>query len=317
MNKFISWYNQNRKILWQIIISILVVLGVIQILNYYYKTRSESKDSSTSNNTIAFTNNNISTPVIEGDVLDKENAEEIVSPIENFLELCNGGNIEGAYSILSNDCKEKKFPTIEQFKDEYIDIYFNTKKTYSIQAWVNNSKYNIYRVSIKDDYLSTGEISEMELEEYYTIVNENGEYKLNINGYVGEEEINKSNKTNDLEIVVKSKEIYMDYEIYNLQVRNYTQNTIKLDSRETGNKTYGIDNNEVKYVSYIFEKVDSDLSISAGQTREIDIKVKKNYSENNQINQLVFSDIILNEDEYKKIDERSEYKNRTQIIVNI
>ena len=317
MNKFISWYNQNRKILWQIIISILVVLGVIQILNYYYKTRSESKDSSTSNNTIAFTNNNISTPVIEGDVLDKENAEEIVSPIENFLEFCNGGNIEDAYSILSNDCKEKKFPTIEQFKDEYIDIYFNTKKTYSIQAWVNNSKYNIYRVSIKDDYLSTGEISEMELEEYYTIVNENGEYKLNINGYVGEEEINKSNKTNDLEIVVKSKEIYMDYEIYNLQVRNYTQNTIKLDSRETGNKTYGIDNNEVKYVSYIFEKVDSDLSISAGQTREIDIKVKKNYSENNQINQLVFSDIILNEDEYKKIDERSEYKNRTQIIVNI
>ena len=317
MNRFIRWYNQNRKLIWQIIISILVVIGLIQILNYYYKVRSENQNNNTSGNTVTFINNNEYIPVIGGDTLDEEYSEEVINPLKSFLEFCNDGNIEEAYSILSNDCKEQSFPTIEQFKDEYIDTYFNTKKTYSMQSWMNNPNCHIYRVSIQEDYLSSGKVSEMELEEYCTIVNENGEYKLNINRYIGKQEINKSNKTNELEITVNDKEVYMDYEIYNLQIRNYTQNTIKLDSRETGNKTYGIDNNNVKYLSYIYEKVDSDLSIGAGQTKQIDIKIKKNYSQNNVINQLVFSDIILNEEEYKNTQEKSEYINRMQMFVDI
>lgn len=317
MGKIIRWYNQNRRIIWQTIISIAVVIGLIQLLNFYYKMRSNDKSSSTNNSTTTSNNKDIYTPVIGGEELKEENREDIVNPIESFLEFCNQGNIEQAYSMLSNDCIEKNFPTVEEFKEEYIEVLFSTKKTYSIQSWINNEKYHIYRIAIQEDYLSSGNAYGEEMEEYCTVVKENDEYKINVKSYIGTQEINKENKTNELEILVKNKEIYMDYEIYNMQIKNYSQNEIKLDSRETGDKVYGIDNNEVKYLAFIYEKVDSDLIVRPGETKEINIRIKKNYNLNNQINQLIFSDIILNNEEYKQVQDKKLYKNRTEIKVDI
>ena len=43
MNKFIRWYNQNRKSVWATIGIIILIIVVIQLINNFYKVSNEEE----------------------------------------------------------------------------------------------------------------------------------------------------------------------------------------------------------------------------------------------------------------------------------
>ena len=43
MNRLVRWYNQNRKAIWKTIAIVVIIIGVIQLINYYYKVRNEEQ----------------------------------------------------------------------------------------------------------------------------------------------------------------------------------------------------------------------------------------------------------------------------------
>ena len=51
MNILIRWYNQNRKMLWIVVLTIIGVFALIQVLNSYYKNNTKEKSSSASSTT--------------------------------------------------------------------------------------------------------------------------------------------------------------------------------------------------------------------------------------------------------------------------
>lgn len=72
--------------------------------------------------------------------------------ISKFIDYCNTGKIDEAYSMLSETCKKEKYSTIEKFKSQYINKMFNVY----ICSYKIKKDDNIYRVILTEDMLVTG-----------------------------------------------------------------------------------------------------------------------------------------------------------------
>lgn len=304
MNRFIRWYNKNRKMFWIVIIITIMAISLPRALNEYAKNNKNT--SSSINNTTTYNNKDYS--VISGENVKKETNTENNNLINNFIEYCNNGETEKAYNTLSNECKNILYPTLEEFENKYYNKIFENKKSYQIQAWFSNENYNTYKINLKEDILATGNANSPSIEDYYTVVYKDNDYKLNINNYIGNIEINKSNEKDKIKMSVLNKDVFMDYEIYNISVENETGKTILLDSLTNTNTMYLEDSNKLHYDAYSHEIVKEELRVRA--VKDINIKFNKKYTTEREITQIVFSDIILDFDNYNTYSNKEEYKER-------
>lgn len=297
MNRLIRWYNINRHAIWITIVVIILIFGVMKTLNNLSKNNTKDKSSSTNNSTTTYNKNNYS--IISGTNMPNEVTSQSTDIIDSFVKFCNEKDISSAYNLLSNDCKETLYLTEEEFKNNYVNKIFSSYKMYDKRAWINTNSSYTYSIKITEDLLSTGGNKEdMSIQDYYTLVKENGEYKLNINNYIGKEEINKTKAENGIEVYVIEKKTYIDYEIYTIKVKNNTQNEVILDSKEDTKTVYLTDTNNYNYVAFLNELSLDDITIKSGMTQTIKIKFNKSYNPKNVEKSIVFTNIILNYQEY-------------------
>lgn len=309
MNRLIRWYNRNRKVFWLSIAITVIVIWLPRALNEYAKDKKSI--GSSINNTTTYNNNSYS--VITGEKVKEETNTENANIINTFIEYCNNQNKEEAYELLSDECKQILYPTLDDFTNKYYNKIFENKKSYNIQAWISDGNFYTYKINLKDDMLSTGNADSSSIEDYYTIVKENSEYKLNINSYIGNVEINKFNETDELKVLVLNKDVFMEYEIYNLSVESKIGKSILLDSLEKVNGMYLEDDNGLHYNSYSHEIVIETLRVRA--IKNIGIKFNKKYSNQNEIEKIVFSDILLDYDEYYKYSNKLDYTDRISLAI--
>lgn len=297
MNKFIRWYNQNRKMIWMTIGIIALIIVVIQLFNYWSKvdnekTLQQANQTQSTNNVKDYNSINLeeTQSTLTGENLSSNQLSQIET-IDLFMEYCNNQQISEAYSLLTEDCKQEMYPTEDVFKEAYYDqVFENQKKNASVENWIDN----IYKVSINDDFLTTGKYTkENTKQDYITVEKEDDIYKLNINGYIGKKEINRSNEQNGVQIEVLEEKTYMDYQIFKLRVKNNTDSTIMLDDKQNIKAMYIEDKNGIQYSAYTHEIGESDLEISPRETKEMEIKYYSKYGSEKEIRKVVFSRMIL------------------------
>lgn len=239
--------------------------------------------------------------IIEGGKVETQEYEEHSSYVETFVNYCSEGKVNEAYNMLSDECKGNLYKTVEEFKTKYCDKYFSTKKEYTLQSWVNNTNTVTYQMRIMEDMMYSGEYKSGEIyQDYITVTENNGETKISINGYIGQEEINKTSNIDGIEVIVKKRDKYMDYEEYTLEVTNYTENTIMMDSMErpayslvlvnTNNYDPVITNS----ISYI------ELMVDPQEKREMKIQFSKRYTSNVKVDYILFSNIVMDYSEFSK-----------------
>lgn len=286
MNKLVRFYNQNRFVIWICLVLVAIVIFVIQALNKFaYKQNIETDLNEVSTNKPVL-NNNYS--VVNG----QEVMPEVKDVIDEFINLCSNKQISLAYELLSKKCKEELYPTLEDFSKKYYNKIFSSKKTYICQAWLTgNSKYT-YKIDFVDDMLATGSPSKTSIVDYYTVVKEENEDKININKFIDSENLNLAITKDNITIKILSKKIYMDYETYEIEVENRTQKTILLDNLKYTDKIYVLDNNEKKYFWNNYEYLETELTVRSGLKQKIEIKFNKQYSPNNKTKNMVFENII-------------------------
>lgn len=289
MNKIIRFYNQNRAMFWIIVVSIIAIIALIQTLNSYYK---ENKNISSDTTSIT-TYNAIQTPAITGGKVSESTTNNTTKIINDFINYCNNRDFEKAYEFLSNDCKEQEYPNLEKFIKNYGNMIFSEYRIYSIKAWITSKNKITYRVTFTEDILATGNSQELSIEDYYTLVKENGEYKLNIHNYVGKQEINANKTEKNISFNVMEKYVYMEYEIFKIRVKNESDKKIMLDSREGAKNINIIDQNKAKYIAFLNEINSNDLIIYPGMTKELNIKFNKSYNPEYVEKYMQFSDIVL------------------------
>ena len=301
MNVIIRWYNQNRHIFWLVIATVAGFILILQTLNGFYKNNTKEESSSTNNSTTTYNNPNYS--VVSKTEINKTTSENSQSIIKSFFDYCNNGKIEEAYNLLSEDCKKELYPNLNIFKENYYNRIFTESKMYNSTLWISNGNKNTYRLEIMGDILATGSKETMPIEEYYTVVYENEEYKLNVSNYIGKEEINISKTQDNITIAILSKQSYIDYEKYEIEVKNGTLVRITLNTKENTDSMYIQDENGLKYVALLNEISEYDLEISRGLTKTYNIKFNRGYKPTINLEKIIFEDIKIGQaNELSKIE---------------
>lgn len=291
MNRLIRFYNQNRYMVWLVILVLIAIIALIQILNNFASEKSDIEKTINQNNNITTTDKNYS--VITG----KEVKKEVSKIIDEFVAYCNNKEIEKAYALLSNECKEILYPTVEDFIKNYYNKLFNKKKVYTYQAWITNNNKYTYKLDFMEDMLATGEASNTSILDYYTVIKNGDKYELNINKFVGITHINKTATKRNITINVNKKRVYMDYEIYEIEVENNLKQEIMLDSLQKTKTIYLEDENKEEYYWYNHEILEEDISIRKAQGKQMEIKFDKRYRAKNEPIKIIFSNIIINDEE--------------------
>lgn len=316
MYKLIRFFNQNRRKIIGIILIIVLIIAIIQILNNISKNRQNNNPAE--NNII---NNTYPKEIISdksaisGENISSTKLNTDANVIDKFIKYCNESNMELAYELLTDECKEEMFPTLQDFNNIYYSkIFDGENKSYTIENWIRN----IYQVRITADILSSGKLDDSYTkQDYMTIVENNGEYKLNINNYVGRTKLNKKTEYKDITINVISKDIYMDYEIYNISIENNTNDTISLGEINDTKSIYLLDDNKMKYYFYNNELTENQLIVKGKHTNSLKIKFMNSYTSNRNIKNIVFSRLIMNYEKYKNEEDKTNYSDTYQFRVDV
>ena len=300
MQEIRLWYNQHRKKIWITVGIIAAFIIIIQLLNFFtakINNNIEEVNTITENDVISEIKNETNVDiesaqsVVSGETISTEKLKSATEVIGEFMDYCNQGNTEAAYGLLTDDCKEQMYNSLDAFNQAYYqDVFGGEQKIYSVENWVGD----IYRVRISENMLATGKSNNGYSKQDYITVKETGEgYKLNINSYIGHEEINKITEDNNIVVEVISKNTYMDREEYTIRVTNNNDTAITLDAKSNTESLYLENDKEGRYPAYTHELTDPMLNIDSGSTRELTIKFYCRYTSTANITDMVFSNLII------------------------
>lgn len=163
---FVRFLNQNRRQIRITIIAIAMFLLMLRFLNSLAEKKIEKQ--------VAETNTYYT---------ELANSNEHKKVIQNFLEFCVNGDESSAYALLSSECKENSFKTLNDFNSEYILKNFSKNKNYSITYRTSNNEKYYYSVKILEDMLSTGKVEGSSIIQYFVVIQENGVDKITIEIY--------------------------------------------------------------------------------------------------------------------------------------
>ena len=316
MYNLIRFFNQNRKKIFWIILIIVFLLLLIQLLDWISQNKTSKVGNIVNNSVINSKSNELVTDksLVSGQTISSSNLELATNTINKFVNYCNNKEFQKAYDMLTDDCKEVMFSSINSFERIYYNGNFNgEKKSITIENWIGNT----YKVNFTGDILSTGDLTNLATnEDYITIIENEDEFKLNINGYISRKELNKSKKYEGLEITIETVDTYMDYEIYNLSIINDTEHAIFLGDCNNTEAIYLLDSYEMKYDFYGNEIAQNQLIISSNNKTNLSIKFSNVFSSTRKIEKLIFSEVIFNYNQYYRMENKEDYEGIYKFIID-
>lgn len=303
-NKWFRNLNQNWRTAIIIVVAIALFLILFRTIVTIYRVNKENEKQ-------ALIQNNIQSNRVENMYtnIDAQNTDvnfsytgnltqNEQSLIEQFIEYCNNNQTAEAYQMLSEDCKNNLFPTIDYFKTDYIQKVFKEKITAKLEKSLYGN--DVYRVLYYTNLLASGGNKDSNvIQDYIYIVRNNDETKLSINQFLYTKQLEKVTETDSLYAKVIKKEVYVDYEIYQVQIKNKLDKTILLSNFENNKTVTLLDKNQVKYSSNIHEQGTDNLILNPGQQITIDIKFTRMYNKSREEGEkITFSNIVTNYEEY-------------------
>ena len=318
MYKLIRFYNQNKKKVWTIILIIVFVLGGIQLLNFWAKTNSninlKQVDNILNNNNNSYESLTSDKSAISGQSVSSKKLKTDTDIINEFVNYCNEVDIESAYNLLTDECKEVMFPNIENFTNIYYNNVFNTYRTISIQNWSGN----IYKVKFSSKVSSVEDLDYTDTkQDYITVIENNGEIKLNVNSYIERRKIDKEVEVGNIVVKIENIDIYMDSTVCTFDVKNNSYRTILLDSFSNIESMYIEDSKGVQYPAYTHEISQESLNFGISQRKKINIKYYSRYSSSKDMNKIVFSNVISDYERYNSLKDKTKYGKYLNIEIEI
>lgn len=297
---FLKWRLKIRnffKKYKRVIFIVLIVWLVIIAINFFLGRRSETPMLNTTYNPheVVLTS-------------DTEVPEKLQTPIEDtiddYINKCNNKDYSGAFELLTTDCKIHVFgDSLDNFTT-YASSVFPNKKRYSIQNYSNFGQAYIYNVKLIDDIIATGLTNQSYAyyEEKFAVKEDDGKIKLNVNDYMGFNDLKKVAEDDYLKIRVENKEEFYSFEIYSVKITNKTDKKIVLYD--------GIVGNELSLISGQDERnpinVKDTITLEPGETRTFEITFNKYYDESTKASEIAFNKIRIMTEQYTGTEETEE-----------
>lgn len=309
-----SFIKKNKEKILKVLKGLGIIILISSAAGILFSQMLKNETEMADNNKIYIPNKT----VISGENIKQEEFIQQDNLIKTFVDYCNEQKFEEAYNLLSSECKQKEFPTFQKFKSNYCDLIFSTQKNYNMQSWVNEGNYSTYRVKFTEDFISTGDYnSAQKYEDYITIVThkENNDRKLNVNGYIKTNIIEKETQTKELKIKVLAEDIYMDYVVYSINVKNNSNSSILLDTLQENTTLRLIGNNDAAYRLSQLNLKESDLKINTSSSKNIKLTFNKQYGSQIKGKAIQLTKVVMDYTLYKENYEQ--YENFKNITINL
>lgn len=166
------------------------------------------------------------TPIIDnGEKTPAKVGNKIEDIIDEYIGYCNNKEYEKAYNMISKECRESIYPTIEDFK-AYVDYVFSGYRLYTIQNYSNRDNTYIYRIRIFEDIMSTGltySDTFKYFEEKLVFTEKDGILQMAVKDYIGSEKMDIMYEDQYVRISVTNKSMMYDTETYTIEIQNKTE----------------------------------------------------------------------------------------------
>ena len=265
------------------VIIILVVIMVFLIFKYQFNKEFSkiNNSNSSSNGTTAIAKNELNTEQKEGTVSKSERIKE-------FVDFCNNADVEKAYNMLSENCQKTLYANLNEFKINYYNSLFKSQKIVDIDLYENST----YRVAFSEDPISTGKL-ENKIDQKIDYISVDDDYKLNISSFIKIETINSKSQNSYAQITVLTKQVFIDHEIYLINVKNLMMTDIYIDDVENSQLIINYSNGN-KNKANMNEYSEEDLRVLANSNKNISIRVDKSYSNDIYAKSIYFQKIKIN-----------------------
>ena len=299
MHNLLRYYRQNRMKVCIIIFAVIFAFAILKVIQMQAEETKEKRikeQEETTDNVVSYQNES-ETIISKGNVSEtyKDDFGEI---IDEFYTFCINHEPEKAYELLAPDTKKVLYPTQKEFESLYYQDKFEGNKQYSFQSWSKSSNdIYIYKVKIFDNMLESGKKNDQYIEDYITIVPYKDNYLLNINGYIGREQINKKGEIEPITATISVCDNYMEYQNYTIRLKNNTDQTIILDTKQKSKSMYVTDDKNNKFEPIIYENAEDDFILEPQEAKTIQIKFNVAYRQNLNITSVNFTDIVKEGDE--------------------
>lgn len=306
MYKLIRFWHQNKNQIIKVLAVIVFIFLIIQVVNQVIRSQNKRKTEQFAKNKTEIVNTNTESnkglisekSAVTGESISETQLKKATDIIYEFVNYCNDKDLEKAYNLLSDDCKQAMYNSLDSFKQAYyMNVFNGQRKNCTFENWVGNT----YKVDLTEDILATGKDTGYSKQDYMTVKQIDGEYKLNINNYIGHRDINETTTIDNITVQVLSKETYMDDEEYKIKVTNKTEDSLQLDTVSSVKTLYLEDSNGLQYPYYNHELTDQTLAVESGQTKELKIKFYSSYTSTKTINYMVFSNMIIKGEQLSKV----------------
>lgn len=307
-----NFLNRNQAKIKDVGIKLIIVAIVVFIATIILSfSNNSNKEDTTAEEVYKPTET-----IIKGSNISEEQYQTDKTTVDTFLEYCNDGKIEEAYVLLSDECKEYKYSSLEIFKESYYNDIFKTKKQFNLQSWISTSKYTTYKIRYTNDILATGDYDKSEIyQDYITLTKKNENEKISIGSFITSEEMDKTTKKDEIEAKVIKKNIYIEDEEYEIYITNNSNNTVLLDTLESSNNIKLVTDVGNTHKTNVSKLLKSELTIKAGQTKKITIKFKKLVSNSNESKYIEFYKVIKNYENYS--ENKQNYTDTLDLKINI
>lgn len=187
-----------------------------------------------------------------------------------------------------------------------------------MQAWISTRDYTVYKVRYTNNMLATGTYDENDVyEDYITLNKEKNTEQISIGSFVDSQECNIKTETNEIQATVKKRKIYIEFEEYEMHIKNITDKTIALDTLESYATIWLVANGGTLYYPYKNSISKNSLIIEPGENNIITIRFMKSLSSNKTSDRIQFSKAIKDYDAYLEIENKEEYSDFAEIKIKV
>lgn len=279
--RIIDFFRRNKRkiiivlIAWVVVFTINYIMGQMKL--------AELPESSYEKHT----------PIISGSEVPKKDKEPIEELIDEYVEYCMNKEYDKAYAILSEDCKEEVYPTIESFKSHVNRTYLEGK-TYNIKSYSTQKETYTYRLRVIDDIMATGYNNgeSDEYEDLITITKKNDTYYLSIQNFILTQEKNIIYEDDYMRIWIEKVKHYYDKEKYVVKIRNKTNYYIVIANDQSPNEVLlNLGDDTRKRETQVY--TNNNIFIRSGNTATFEMTFPKYFDESSTSTSIIFNAVRI------------------------
>lgn len=291
----------------RVIFVVFIIWAIIFFINLMLKNRKiEPKATTTYEPHVSIIDSNASTPVAM-----QTSIEDLIA---QYVEICNDGNYQKAFNMLSEPCRKYAFNNnVEEFM-KHVLVKMPTPKKYFIQDYSNvkygKQKLYVYEIKYTDDFLATGltNTTYSYTSEKLTFYDGENGIEMNAGDFVYYTDIKNISENEFLKIDVVGKVVNYSIETYEVKFTNRSNYTIVIADGQENNEIILVLPNETRNCSDV-----NKIVLKPEETINLNMTFPKFVDDGDVSQSLVFSAIRVMEQYSGTGEEVSEETKQSEI----